>query len=95
MVTFGPIALGFGFHLRETAVIVGKLVQVRERDLARRDLIIVTYIGGGVATAVLELDFEPHPELSEVEPRSGPVDSDRLANRTHLCSENVKSFCIA
>jgi hypothetical protein len=61
---------------------VGELVQMRTCDLARPDLIVIADIGPQVTTAMLELDFETHPELRHIEPRRGPIDADRLANRT-------------
>jgi len=79
---FGPVTLGFALHLREARVIVRKLVQMRERDLARRDLVVVRDVCRGVVTAVLELHREAHPKLLDVESRGVPVDANRLADPT-------------
>src|SRR5436305_663161 len=50
------------------------------RDLARRDLVIVTDVGRRVATPVLELDCEPHSKLLDIEPCAIPINPDPLAD---------------
>ena len=76
----GPVLLGLGLHLRQPRVVVGELVEVRPRDLARRQLVVVADVRRGIAPPVLELDLEAHPELLDIEPRAVPVDPDPLAD---------------
>ena len=63
-------------HALEPRVVIRELVQVRERDLARRVGIIAGDIREAVVQAVLELHVHPGPELLDIEGRVLPVDAD-------------------
>jgi hypothetical protein len=43
----GPVPLGFRLHSGQTCVVVRELVQVRPRDLAGRDLVVVAHMVAG------------------------------------------------
>src|SRR5947207_13683631 len=45
--TLRPVAFSLGLHFGQARVVVGKLVQVRPRDLPGGDRIIVADVGGG------------------------------------------------
>jgi hypothetical protein len=78
------VALGLGLHLREAGVVIGELVQVRERDLSGRDLVVIADVRLRVTDAMLELNLEALLELRNVKSRCRPVDPDRLADRARL-----------
>ena len=64
------VSLRLPLHGLEPGVVVGKLVQVCECDLAGGDGIVPGDVGGRIVNPVLELDAEPGPELLDVERRN-------------------------
>jgi hypothetical protein len=50
--------LGFGLHSLQALAVVGELLHVRERDLPRRDGVVVRDVGLRIVRSVLELDGE-------------------------------------
>src|SRR5690349_3514504 len=68
------------FHPLQTGVVVGKLVQMRECDLAGHELIVTGHVRCHVLQPVLELDIHPHPKLLYVERRRRPIDPEPLAD---------------
>src|SRR5262249_45620960 len=72
------LALGLLLHPLEPVVVVRELVQMRERDLAGDERVVVRDVGEQVVEAVLELDVHAAPELIDVERRRRPVDPDLL-----------------
>ena len=64
------VPLRLFLHRLEPSVVVGKLVQVGEGDLAGDRWVIAGYVGGRIVSAVFELDAEPGPELLDLERRS-------------------------
>ena len=61
------VSLRLLLHPIKTGVVVGKLVQVGERDLSRDHGVIVGDIRQRIAETVLQLDVHSHPELLDVE----------------------------
>src|SRR5437763_1577681 len=78
------LALRLLLHPFEPDVVVRKLVQVGERDLAGDERVVVGDVGEEVVEPVLELDLHASPELVDVEWRARPVDPDLLPNRSRL-----------
>src|SRR5690349_6336181 len=60
------VALRLFLHRLEARVVVGKLVQMCERDLAGCRRVIAGHVGPRVVTSMLELDVEVRPKLLEV-----------------------------
>jgi hypothetical protein len=69
------LALGLLLHPLEPCVVVGKLVQVGERELARHDRIVIGQVRSRLVATVLEFDVHPVAELLEVEGSRVPVDA--------------------
>src|SRR5947207_11864074 len=80
------LALRVFLHLFEARVVVRELVQVRERDLAGGDGVIVGHVRLRVVEAVLQLDVHPGAELFDVERGTAPLDPDLLADPLCLVS---------
>ncbi len=79
------LSLGVFLHPFEPGVVVRKLVEVRQRDLAGHDGIIMRDVRHRIVNAVLELHVHPHSELLGVERRRVP---DLLADASGLvCAE--------
>src|SRR5205823_8217078 len=73
-----PIALGFPFHPPEALVVVGKLLHVRERDLAGEDRVVSGDVRLRIVRTMFELNIHAGAELLEVV--AAPVDADRVAD---------------
>ena len=78
------VAFRLLFHLFESCVVVGELVQVGKCDLSGDQRIVAGHVREDVAEAVLELDVQAAPELFDIESRGGPVDSDLLTDLARL-----------
>ncbi len=79
--------LGLFFHLDEARVVVGELVEVRQRNLAGEERVVSGYISDGVGRAVLKLDVHTHSELLHIE--APPVDAELLADFAGLLAGEV------
>src|SRR6187200_1529404 len=63
------VSLRLLLHRLEARVVVGKLVQMGQGDLAGRRGVVAGDVGLRVMSAVLELDVEAGPELLDIERR--------------------------
>jgi hypothetical protein len=61
------VALRLFLHSLQPAVVVGKLVQVSQCDLAGDERVVARDVRGGIVEPVLELDVHSPPELVDVE----------------------------
>ena len=55
------------FHLAQPGVVVGKLIEVSEGDLAGENRVVVSDVRGGVVEAVFELHVHAGTELLNIE----------------------------
>ena len=85
------LAFGLLLHPLEPRVVVGKLVQMGKRDLARHDGIVIGHVRQRVVATVLQLDVHPAAELLEVEGRRVPVDADLGADAPGIVSGEVRA----
>lgn len=61
---FALLLLGFPFHLFKTGVVVGKLVEVGQRNLVGENRVIAGDIDRWVMQTVLQLDIQSYPSNS-------------------------------
>jgi len=90
LVLRGPVAFGLGLHLLEAFVVVGKLLQVGERDLPREDRVVAGDVGLRIMLSVLELHVQASPKLLEV--NAIPIDADLVADSTSLFARCALGF---
>ena len=72
------VALRLLLLLLEPCVLVRKLAQVGDRDLARDQRVVVAHVREEVVATVFEFDIESAPELFDIERCCGPVDPERI-----------------
>src|SRR3954453_2723030 len=72
------------FHALQPGVVVSELVEVRERDLAGQNRVVVGDVRRGIVKAMLQLHLEPPAELIDVERRGVPVDASLLTDLPRL-----------
>ena len=87
----GPGLLRLLLHAPEAVVVIGKLLHVRKRDLARHHRIVSGHVRLRVVSAMFILDVHAGTKLLQVEPV--PIDANLIAyfprlfgGGTALCS---------